>query len=488
MKIKINKIHNSIKMKNAICLLLLILPLLPVKSQETLTIETCRKMAVENSETLKQAEMTIEKARAEKKAVQTMYYPRLSGSFTGIWLNKDIEMEMYLPTVVPDPLTGELVPNIMTDPLGQPVTGPDGNPIFNMYAWFPLELSLKGAYMAGINIEQPVFTGGKILAGNKMAAIGSEMAQFNQELQLMNTIVEADQAYWLFISVNEKVKLAEMAVELLDSITTRVKNAYETGLVSENELLKAQVRHNKAKLDLQKARNGLQLACMSLCRVTGLDLGTQLTVPDTTIEINNELLLKAGSEDIARRPEYRLLEKNIALEAQKSKLTRADYLPVAGVRAGYNYLGGIDFGTTNYSTDNVSVMASLSIPIFHWGEGKQKMKSARLDMQIKELELEKNAKLLRLETEQARFNLMDAFSRVELSKNALAQADENLRVSRNNYELGRELMTDLLIAQTHWQEAYSELIDAKTDYKLKETIYLKASGMLAEQIPPGGSD
>ncbi|MFO7658254.1 MAG: TolC family protein [Bacteroidales bacterium] len=474
-------------MKRAVYLLVLALPILTVKSQQTLTLEECRKMAIENSETLKQAEMAIEKARAERKAVQTMYFPRLSGSFTGIWLNKDIELEMYLPTVVPNPATGELVPNIMTDPLGQPVTGPDGNPVFNMYAWLPLELSLKGAYMAGINIEQPVFTGGKILAGNKMAAIGNEMAAFNKELQLMNTIVEADQAYWLFISVNEKVILAEKAVEMLDSLTSRVKNAYETGLVSENELMKAQVRRNKAKLDLQKAKNGCELARMSLCRVAGLDLNTLLIVPDSTIEINNQILLKAGKEDITKRTEYRLMEKSIALEAQKTKIIRADYLPVAGIRAGYNYLGGIDFGTSDYATNNMSVMASLSVPIFHWGEGKQKIKSARIDMQIKELELEKNAKLLHLETEQARFNLMDASSRVILSEAALAEADENLRVSRNNYELGRELMTDLLIAQTQWQEAYSDLIDAKTDYRLKETIYLKASGMLAEPFLVEGS-
>ena len=445
--------------------------------QEKLTLERCRELALQQDQDLRIAGKQVDKAEAEKAALKTMRLPNLSASATGLWMDKDFEMEMYLPTKTPNLTTGELEPNVVVDPsTGQPVTGADGNPVFNMYAWLPLNISLSGAYMAGLSLEQPIYTGGKISAGNKMADIGIGMAHENLKLQEMNTIAEADKAYWTFVSVNEKVKLAERAVEMLDAIVGLVNDSYEVGMVNRNELLKAKVEYNKATLALHKARNGLALSRMDLCRVAGLGLATQIEAVDTIINIG--LMPESGNEDITQRPEYRLMSKNIDMQDENIKLTQADYLPVAGVSAGYSRIGGIEFTGEEFSNTSLNVVASLKIPVFHWGEGKKKTASAKIDKEIKELELEKNSQLLQLEIHQARLNLDAAYKRVEIAENALLQAGENLRISNDNFEVGMEKLTDLLTAQTHWQEAYSELIDSNADYKIKETAYLKATGRL----------
>jgi len=473
MKIKNLKIYIII----SVALLLV----LNVQGQELISLERCREMAMLKNENMKMADKNIEKAMAEKASVRTMYLPSFSASFMGVYLKDDISIEMYLPTVTPDLATGELVPNIMVNPMtGQPVIGADGNPVFNMYAWLPLEISLKGAYMAGVSVEQALFTGGKIIAGNKMAGIGIEMAKQNKELQQMNALLEADQAYWLYVSVNEKVKLANQAVVLLNSLVERVQDAYEIGMVNQNELLKVQVEYNNATLDLHKAQSGLQLTRMSLCRVCGLDFNTLITATDTVIKFSNTLLAQFGSEELSQRPEYKLMMHAVDMETENIKVIRADYLPLAGISAGYSRTGGIEFSGTNFDNNNLNVMASVKIPLFHWGEGKQKIKSAQVSKELKQLELEKNSQLIQLEIEQAKLNLKDAWLRISLSKKGLTQAKENLRLSNDNYELGAELISDVLIAQTQWQKAYSELIDAKTDFKLKETIYLKASAQLLE--------
>jgi outer membrane protein TolC len=108
----------------------------------------------------------------------------------------------------------------------------------------------------------------------------------------------------------------------------------------------------------------------------------------------------------------------------------------------------------------------------------QKIKAARLEKEIRETELSKYRQLMQLEAEQARLNLILASERIRMSTEALKQANENLRVSRDNYEVGMGTMSDLLIAQTQWQQAHSELIDARSEYKIKETAWLKVSGML----------
>ncbi len=451
--------------------------------QERMTLQKAREMALRKNENLKMAEKQIEKAEAQKAAVRTLRLPSLSATGTGIYQDKDFEMELTLPTKKPNPETGALEPNIMMNPAtGEPVMGPDGNPLFNMYAWLPLNVSLSGAYLAGVTLEQPVYTGGKISAGNKMADIGVEMAGENRNLQRMNTIVEADNAYWTYISVNQKVKLAKQAVDMLDELVEKARDAYEVGMSGRNSLLKAQVEYNKAKLHLQKARNGLELSRMDLCRVTGLPLSTTITAADTTVAVNAPVKTGRQSGMLNERPEFRLLQKNIELQKQQIRLTKAEFLPTAGIQAGYNHIGGIEFSTTGFSNTSLNVLASVKIPLFHWGEGMKKINAAQIDKEIEELRLEQKRELLKLEAEQARLNLQLAWERIQLNKTALEQAEENLRVARDNYEVGMETTTEVLEAQTNWQEAFSELIDSRTDYRIKETAWLKATGRL--QYPP----
>lgn len=466
-------------MNRYILFTILIFSNLYLNAQQVLSLEECRSMAIEHSDELKIAQFQFEKARAERAAMKTHYLPSLAGSATGLYLHKNIEMELYLPTVVPNTSTGELVPNVMTNPLtGEPVVGADGNPIFNMYAWLPLEISLKGAYLAGISLEQPIYTSGKISAANTMTQIGMEMANDNIELQRSKILYDTDQSYWLFVSVHEKVKLAESYNQLLQKLEERVQVSYETGMLTQNEVLKVKVKHNEAKLQLQKARNGLELTRMALCRQVGLPLETKIATTDSVTAGSIHFATSNEQADVTNRAEFRLLQKNVGLAQQQIKLARADFLPTAGLSVGYNIVGGIEFGNTDYSSTNANVMASVKIPIFHWGEGKQKQLAAHLEYSMKQQEMNKNTTLMKLEIEQARLNVLDAQTRVQLAQEALKQADENLRVNADNYELGMSVLTDLLEAQTQWQQVYSELIESKADMKLKETAWSKAKGTL----------
>lgn len=459
-------------------LLLILSPGLP--AQQKLSLDSCRTLALQQSELLKIADLQVEKAKAEKAAVRTNFLPSLSGSATGIYLNESFEQELYMPTAVPDMSSGELQPNIMINPdTGEPVVGADGNPVFNMYAWLPLEISLQGAYIAGISLEQPLFTGGKIVTGNKMASLGLEMAGENRSLQKMNALYEADQAYWIYVSVKEKVKLAEVYTKLLEELVATINDAYETGMTTRNEVLKAQVKLNEAKLQLQKARSGHELTRMALCRITGLDYHTAIIATDSVICIT-PFIEENHESAVSQRPEFFLLKKQLEMAEQQVKLTRADFLPTAGVSVGYNYLGGIEVNSEAYTNGSMSVMASVKIPLFHWGEGMKKIQSAKSEQAIKALELERNSRLMQLESEQARLNLRDAALRVEMATEAQKQADENLRISKNNYETGLEILPNLLEAQAQWQSAHNELIDSKTDYKMKESAWLKATGNLKQ--------
>jgi outer membrane protein TolC len=311
-----------------------------------------------------------------------------------------------------------------------------------------------------------------------MADLGIEMAGENLTMQQLNTLEEADKAYWTYISVSENVWLARQSVNMLEEIVQKARNAHEVGMANRNDLLKAQVEYNSARLDLQKAQNGLELSRMELCRVTGLPFETGITALDTIIPVNISAERYTVNEQVERRPEYRLMQKNITLQEQNIRLVKADFMPVAGIQAGYNHIGGIGFSGTDFSNTSLNVLASVKIPLFHWGEGVKKVNAAKIDKEISLLEMEKNRQLLQLEMEQARLNLQLAGERIRMNEEALEQAEENLRVARDNYEVGMETVTGYLLALNQWQQARSELIDSKTGFKIKETAWLKVTGRL----------
>lgn len=477
-----NKMMQHIKRLYSL-LIIGVLWFLPVKAQDTLVLDLirCRTMVLENSHSIKIAEENIRKAEGEKMAARAAWLPDISASATGLYNKTEIEKELTLPTQVYNPATGEIVPNVVVDPAtGFPVYGPDGNPVFKMYAFLPLELTLQGGALAGISAQQPLYAGGKIMAGNKMANIGNEMAQKNKTLKESHMIFEADKAYYQYLSVKEKVKLAKKYKTLLDEVVKVVEDSYETGMSNRNDMLKVQVKYNDAVLEAQKAETGLELARMSLCRTIGLPLDSPLAVQDSMGEISF-IEQNLSSASAHNRIEYELLEKQVKMAEQEVKMVRGDFLPTAGVSLSYNYFMVSLQDADNFDDHGVSAMGSLKIPITHFGERKGKMASAKADYTIKKLELQQAKDYLQLEIEQARLNYIDAYTRVQMAEEALKQASENMRISDNNYELGMETVVNLLEAKAEWQKAYANKIEAVADFRVKESNWQRVTHKLTKK-------
>ena len=166
------------------------------------------------------------------------------------------------------------------------------------------------------------------------------------------------------------------------------------------------------------------------------------------------------------------------MKRKEVNVTRSDFLPQVGVTAGYSYGGGLKLNGDDSHSASFSAMASVEIPIFNWGEGRNKIRVAKAEEEISRLNKEKLAEMMQLEISGNRFKLTDAQTRVNLTRSALAQAEENLKVSRDQYDVGMETLTNLLEAQVQWQQAWSDWVDAKAALRLSEAEYLKSIGKL----------
>lgn len=456
-----------------------------LQAQVELDLQKCRSMALENSKKMAIAGQQAVKANYDKKVYRANFFPKISAMGMYAYMQKEYSFKIdggYLPTFVPD-ASGQLKPNYLIHPAtGKPVVGADGTPIFNQYAFMPdiaLSLGLDNAYTVGGVLEQPLYMGGKVRSAFRMASIGADMAYLNVRYNRAEVITEADGAYWQYLKVKELVLSALKYKEVVGELVKNLTDAYQTGMGFRNDLLKAQVKFNEAELLLQKARHGETLAAMNLCRIIGVDLHSSLQIRDSLQDGLTPGILE-GNPDITGRPEYHLLEKEIELKKKQVDLTRSDFLPQLGVSASYGYTDGMALNGESDGMSSFMAVVSLKVPVFHWSEGRNKIKSARSEQTISELKRADMIQLMQLETARARFNVEDAASRVEMTRKSLLQAEENLTVSKNRYEVGMENLTNYMEAQAQWQKAWSDWIDAKSELRLSETQYLKATGRLAE--------
>lgn len=410
-----------------------------------LSMEQCRDMALTTSEELKQADNRLRQAELDDRIAATARLPKIEGSATGAYVLPDIEM-----------------------------TG--------------MELAMRGAYMAGLTLTQPIYTGGKISAGRQMARLGRQIADQQLRMTRMDVLVDADNAYWSYIAVRRKVRMLESYSTQMDTIYKQTSSAVAAGMAIENDLLRIEAKRTEIEYQLQRARNGADLCRMALCNVIGTPLDTAIEPTDTTFNIESPT---AMSLDIARRPEVGLLEKQIDVNMQRIRDARSEMLPTVGLSAGYSYYGNIKLngfadmgnGTTVPYTqefrDGIGIaMLAVKIPIFHWGESRKKLHKARYELDNSQLELQRNMRLMSIEAQQAVQNVEDGYRMIHTAESGLRQAEENLRVMRNRYAAAMSPLTDLLDAQSQWQQAQSNLIEAQTQYMIYRTDYLRATGQL----------
>jgi outer membrane protein TolC len=483
-KRKNNKMPDYMKRHIKLLIITMLLSGISLSAQTELDRNKCREMALDYSRQVKISQNQKEQALLSQKIAKASYFPQLSASGFYFYQPDPLEYSLEggpLPTYTPDQ-NGNLQPNVMVDPsTGKTVTGADGNPVFNMYAIMPdinINMGLEGVTMGGVQLEQPVYMGGKIRTANKMASSGIEMAEMNINLKKADVIANADAAFFQLVSVKAKKETANNYKTLLDSLVATIEDGLEHGMATRNELLKVKVKRNEAILMVQKAESGVQLSRMNLCRIIGLPLETEISV---NIQVQDDVI-SPKPENITpiveQRQEFQILRKKTEMGRHEEKMARAEMLPQIGVSAGYSYFGGFDINGQGTDQMDFSAIATVKIPIFKWFEERNKLSKARLNTEVAQMELEETERLLQLEIAQAEFNLKDAQTRLELTQSALQEAEENLETSQDRYSEGMERLVDLLEAQAQWQEARSNNIDAETSLKLMKTKYLKATGQL----------
>ena len=443
----------------ALTIILGLLPGLHAWAQHTYTLEQLLDSARSHNIALRNGQRDIEAAQEQRKEAFTKFFPTVSA--TGAWFNANKSMaqtELDLTPYITPELGATLAQLLPAETL--------------VALSSPMSISMmKHGTIASITAIQPVFAGGQIINGNKLAKIGEEVSRLRQQLSEDEVETTAEQYFWQLVTLEEKQRTIASVEEMLADIHKDVNLAVEAGLTLRNDLLKVELRQNEVESQKVKIQNGMALVKMLLAQYCGLR-DTSFTLRYTTEAISPLSIKRDHQQALLNTPEYQLLDKQVEATSLQKKMAVGENLPSVAVGAGYNYhnLLGSDqtFGM---------IFATVSVPLSNWWGGSHAIKRKKIAQQQAIDQRDDNAELLTIRMQKAWNDVEEAYQQLHIAERSIRQAEENLRLSRNCYQAGTTTMSDLLEAQMLYQQSLDKHTDAFDDYQNKILAYKHAVGM-----------
>lgn len=434
---------------------------------QTLTVDSCRTMALQNNRQKQQAALQTKQAEYTRKSTHALFFPEFSLTAAEIYDQDKGTLSFDMNTMAA-PLIGTLKP--LLGSLGLPVAG----------LQLPnLDIDYKMGWMftGGIVMKQPIYMGGRIRSAYAMSKTAVEIARQNERLTDAQVIMQTDEAYAQVVKAEEMVEVAKRYRELLAELDKNVENAVRHGLRHKNERTKVQVKINEADLQLLRARNAVTLTKMNLCRLIGKSMSSDITLSHEYPVVADVNALRQN--DVSLRPEVAMLDGQVEMAAQQVKMARAAMLPQLALMAKYGYTNGVKVnGRTFLNGWNFGGGVTLSVPLYHFGEKCNKTKAAQAKQQQMQLERDEKMELMMLELTRASQNVEEAKGEIALAQKALEQAETNMKLSKQQYDAGFETLSDYMETQAQWQQAYESQVDANFRLYLAGITYLKAAGLL----------
>ena len=435
------------------------LALLPTPAQgqdHPLTVDECKTLAAGRNAQVLEAKLDITAAEETKNAARTKSFPQVSASAGGFlaW----------------SPLANLEIP-------GGNLPVYDGNPMSlataTQFAYFPggsFAIGDRG-FVAALTAVQPVYTGGRVANGKRLAEVGVDVAKHKAEMARRDVLAETEEKYWRLIALQDKLRTLEAYEKLLAELDRQVTDALNAGLVTSNDQLKVRLKQAEAAVDRGRLESGIRLAARDLRRHIGLPAGDTITLVSTLPNPDDPAPLRQGEDDaVDRRVETRLLASAVRAEELQLSLKRGEMRPTVAVggsvlRLDVHGIPGLLDGL---------VYGQVSVPISGLWEGRHTMASQSQRVSIAKSKLTSTRELLALGIAKAWTDLQVAWDAYLVTGKAIEQADMNVKEVSDRYDNGMVPFSDLLEAQVLRQQSEDRRIDAVVEYWLRRSAYLRA--------------
>ncbi len=421
-----------------------------------LSVQDCIEMALKNNIELKNSQLEINKARATKNEARAEYFPTVSA--------QAVAFDALNPMLT---FGIEDIDNAQLRQL-----------LYTLYAEYGANMGIDKEYsfvqngvMLNAMATEPIYAGGRIRNGNKLAKLGIDAAETQARVKEDEVRLQTETLYWQIVALQEKLNTLDQLDRLLDTLDKDLTGAIEAGLAMPTDQFKLKVKQNESQLNRKKVTDGITLLKMALAQTIGADWQEMELVDTLGLETNPTTMFKDVAEAVSSRNESHLLDLSIEAEKLKKKMTLGEALPSLLVG------GSVNYHTVMENTKpNALVFAVLQVPITDWHKTSFKLKKHDLDAEKAENTRRDLTEKMEMQTNQAWFNLEQSWLRITMAQTALSDAEANLKVTQDYYDAGLVALSDMLEAQTLLKQSRDELTDSRVEYRINLVNYQQLTG------------
>lgn len=401
-------------------------------AQKIYTLEECRNEALQNNLKLKNSQLDVDMAVQGKKEAFTGYFPNISAGgtiFQGFNNLLQADMEMAQTKV-------------------------------------PVSTIKKGA-IASVMAVQPVFTGLRIVNGNKLAQVQHDASILKKELTEKEVVQKTTDYYWQIAALKSKMETLKSADKQLEEVYRQVDISVKAGLTTRNDLLRVELRRQELSGKMLEIDNDIKTAKMVLAQHIGVERDSFDIEAKSFLEPEEPYKFYVDPKNAAiGRQEYRLSQINTQACGYEVKMERGKNMPTVSVG-----IGDVYYNLMDKNVNNGMVFATVSVPISSWWGGSHSIAKAKMKQVQAQNAQQEAEELLTIDIEQAWNKVTEAYAQISIAKHSVESATENLRLNKEYFKAGTTTLTDLLDAESLLTNSRDRLTSACTDYLSKLSSY-----------------
>ena len=446
---------------SALFFLLLFLPLMAQAQPRTLSLEECLQNAATRNRTLQNAALEIQKAGEQKKEAFTKYFPEISANVMAFHaFDKMVKADGYYPQEL---AALEQINPQLAALAGQPFSVRE----------------MDQAYAVMGTVTQPLFAGGQIVNGNRLAAIGQDVAELQMELQTKDILQKVTENYYQIVKLKLNQATVSAAQAQLRAIYKEVQTYVDAGVTTRNDLLRVRLELQRLSSDSLTLSNAHHVMCLLLAQQIGMageEVDVSLHLPTETE--NPIAYYIEPRQALASRQELAMAQKGVEAGKLKVRMEVGKRLPTVavGLALSHTGIGGLSQGTKSMMDNTVNngmVFGTVSVPLTAWWGGAHAIRREKLALRQADNQLQDAREQLIIDIESSWSSLVEAYKQIAIAMTSVEEATENMRMSLDKYRMGTEILSDLLESETLLRESQNRLAQAQADYMTKRADYLR---------------
>ncbi|MBQ2851914.1 MAG: TolC family protein [Bacteroidales bacterium] len=403
-----------LKLKQLLLLIALLSGSIFLNAQEKITLDEAIEIALSESNTIKIADMTIEKTGYAKKGAYSALYPNISA--TGNYQRTLKKQVMVMDMGMGEPLEIEV--------------GTDNN------------------VSAGITAAMPLVNA-QLWQSLKLSALDVELAIEQARSSKISLVSQVKQSFYAVLLAKEAYNVYKEVYDNAQKNFEDTEKKYKVGKASEFEYLRAKVNVNNAEPEVFNAENSVVLAIWQLKAIMGIDLNTNIDIEGRLADYEDEVLSSMlVSDSISFENNTNLLQLKLQDEmlSRTIKMSKFQYIPTLSAQFAYNYNAMGNTFDMNWNPYSV-VALSLNIPIFDGFSKRNNIRQYKKTQDILRLNIEDTERNLNIALENYKNQMNTSVKRYTAAEATLEMAQKSYDISEKMYELGKATLVELNDAQ-----------------------------------------